>query len=68
MQINLPEEAEHQSVAAGYASVEQYIHSLVARDRERLAIQEGIQAMKQGQTEEFDAFDKNFRQENGLSK
>ena len=68
MEITLPEDAEKQSVAAGFASVEQYIHSLVRRDRERLAIEEGIVAMKEGKVRGFDDFDREFRQRHGLAE
>ncbi len=68
MEITLPEDAEQQSVAAGFASVEQYIHSLVCRDRERLAIEEGIAAMKEGKVQNFDDFDREFRKRHGLAE
>ena len=67
MQIDLPDDAEKQSIAAGFASVEQYILSLVDRDRERLAIEEGLEAMRQGCVEKFDDFDARFRQQNGIA-
>jgi hypothetical protein len=68
MQISLPEGTECQSLAAGYASVEQYVYSLVQRDRERLAIQEGIDAMKAGRNEDFEQFDREFRQQNQVGE
>ena len=68
MEITLPDDAEHQSVAAGFASVEQYVHSLVLRDRERLAIEEGIAAMKEGKVQDFGDFDREFRERHGLAK
>lgn len=61
MQINLPKETELQSLAAGYASVEMYVHRLVIQDRERLVIEQGIEAMKQGRVRHFDDFDHEFR-------
>ncbi len=67
MQITLPDDAERQSLAAGFASVEQYIHSLVRRDRERLAIEEGITALKEGKVQDFEEFDREFRKRNGLA-
>jgi hypothetical protein len=68
MEISLPDDAEKPSVAAGYASVEQYIHSLVRRDRERLPIEEGIDAMKEGKVQDFDDFDREFRKRHGLAQ
>ena len=67
MQINFTDDAEKQSIAAGFANVEQYILSLLDRDRERLAIEEGLEAMRQGRVEKFDDFDARFRQQNGIA-
>ena len=66
MQISIPEDAQQQSIAAGFASVEQYVLSLVRRDRERLAIEKGIAALKQGQVQDFSDFDSEFRARKGL--
>ena len=68
MQIRLPEDTETQSLAAGYANVEQYVHSLVLRDRERLAIEEGIAAMKEGRVQDFDEFDREFIQNHKIDR
>jgi hypothetical protein len=68
MQITLSEDTEIQSLAAGFASVEQYVHSLVLRDRERIAIEEGIAAMKNGRAQDFDEFDLEFRQKNSIDQ
>lgn len=68
MQIKLPEDTESQSLAAGFASVEQYVHSLVLRDRERLAIEEGISAMKEGRLQDFDEFDRDFRKTHSIDQ
>ena len=68
MQITLPDDARQLSLAAGYASVEQYILSLVQRDRERLAIEEGITALKEGMAQDFSEFDRQFREQNSLSE
>jgi len=68
MQITLPEDTEARSLAAGYASVEQYVHSLVLRDRERIAIEEGISAMKDRRVQDFDDFDREFCQIHSLDQ
>jgi hypothetical protein len=68
MQITLSEDTEIQSLAAGFASVEQYIHSLVLRDRERIAIEEGIASMKDGRVQDFDNFDRDFRQKHSIDQ
>lgn len=68
MQITLPEDTETQSLAAGYANVEQYVHSLVMRDRERLAIEEGIAALKDGRVQDFDDFDREFEKKHNIGQ
>ena len=55
-----------QAAAAGYASVEHYLQSLIERDAERLAIQEGLEAAREGRVRPFDEFDREFRERHGL--
>ena len=65
---SIDEHALHQQAAtAGFASPELYIQSLLERDAERLAIQEGIDAYKAGRHRPFEEFDREFRQRNGLA-
>ncbi len=47
MQINLPDDPRIQGLAAaaGYASVEDYVFNLIERDTERIAIEQGLDAM-----------------------
>ncbi|WP_425396690.1 hypothetical protein [Aeoliella sp.] len=52
---------QQQATAAGYASVETYLQILVERDRERLAIAEGVEAMRSGRVRPFEEFDREFR-------
>lgn len=68
MQIEIPDRCNPQSqaIAAGFASVEDYIVSLLDRDAERAAIQEGIDAMQAGRVRPFEEFDREFRQQHGL--
>lgn len=66
MQINIPEDTQQLSLAAGFANVDQFVNSLICKERERLAIQAGIDAMDAGQTADFDDFDREFREKNGL--
>ena len=68
MQIQLPDDTEQLSLAAGFASVDQFVNDLVRKERERLAIQEGINAMEAGQVVDFDDFDREFRDKNGLKQ
>jgi predicted transcriptional regulator len=69
MQIEIPDhcEAEKQAIAAGFASVEQYVVALLDRDAERAAIQEGLDAMKAGRFRPFEDFDREFRQMHNLA-
>jgi hypothetical protein len=39
MEIQLPDGTEQLSLVAGFASVDQFIHNLLRKERERLAIQ-----------------------------
>lgn len=55
-----------QAAAAGFADVALYIQTLLDRDAERLAIQEGLDAMREGRHRPFSEFDREFRAENGL--
>jgi hypothetical protein len=55
-----------QAVAAGFASVQLYLQSLVEGDAERLAIQEGLDAIAAGEVSSFEDFDREFRQRNGI--
>ena len=58
---------QSQAVAAGFADVALYIQSLLDRDAERLAIQDGINAWREGRHRPFAEFDREFRERNGLS-
>jgi hypothetical protein len=66
MQIEIPDTTQQQSIAAGFADVEQYIFSLVERDRERLAIQTGLDSLATGQVNSFEEFDREFRLRHNL--
>ena len=44
------------------------LDALDERNRERRAIQEGIDAWRAGDTQELDAFDAEFRAKNGIGK
>lgn len=66
MQVKVPEDTQQLSVAAGFADVDQFVNSLLRKERERLAIQAGIDAMDAGQVVDFADFDREFREKNGL--
>ena len=69
MQIEIPDDfnVQAQAAAAGFASVDEYVAMLLERDAERVAISEGLQAMKEGRMRPFDEFDREFRQRHGLA-
>lgn len=66
IEISDSRNVQAQAVAAGFASVKDYISVLLDRDAERVAILEGLQAMKQGQVRSFEDFDLDFRKNNRL--
>ena len=66
MQIQIPDDTKQLSIAAGFANVDQFVNSLLCKERERLAIQAGIDAMDAGQVTDFADFDRDFREKNGL--
>ena len=66
MQIQLPDDTHELSIAAGFATVDQFISELLRKERERQAIQEGIDAMDAAHVSRFAEFDREFRVKNGL--
>ncbi|MDZ4658412.1 MAG: hypothetical protein SH868_12610 [Bythopirellula sp.] len=69
MQISIPDNVNlpDQAVAAGFANVEAYVFHLIERDTERMAIQEGLDAVRQGRTRPFAEFDAEFRKKYGIA-
>lgn len=75
MQIELPQEiverVQKRAAAADGATeadvIRQALDSLDWHDHERQAIQEGIDAWRAGEVQDFDAFDAEFRAKNGIS-
>ncbi|QDU57865.1 hypothetical protein [Aeoliella mucimassa] len=68
MQIHIDDSfnLSSQATAAGFASVNHYIQHLLDRDRERLAIQEGLDDVKHGRTQDLEDFDRDFREKNSI--
>jgi hypothetical protein len=68
MTIELPNDRDvrSQAIAAGFSTVEEYVVALIDRDAERVAIQEGIDAMRLGQGRPFEEFDAELRREFGF--
>jgi len=69
MQIEIPDSrnVREQAVAAGFASIEEYVVTLLDRDAQRVAIQAGLDAMKAERMRPFEEFDREFRQQNNLN-
>jgi predicted transcriptional regulator len=74
MQIELPQDIiervqKRAAAASGVSEIEvirQALDSLDWQDQERKAIQEGIEAWRAGDTQDFDKFDADFRDKNGI--
>jgi predicted transcriptional regulator len=68
MMIELPSDRDIQSqaIAAGFASVEDYVRTLLDRDAERVAIQEGIDDMNAGRMQPWEEVDAEIRREFGV--
>lgn len=69
MQINLDTDRDikSQAIAAGFATVEDYMMTLLDRDAERLAIQEGIEDMNAGRMQPWAEADAEIRKEVGFA-
>ncbi len=75
MQIHLPqdlfERVQQRTIAVSGVTeadvIRKALDLLDRSDLERQAIQEGIDAWRAGDVQEFDAFDREFRAKNGIS-
>jgi len=69
MMINLDTDRDikSQAIAAGFATIEDYMMTLLDRDAERLAIQEGINDMNAGRMQPWDEVDAEIRREFGFA-
>lgn len=61
MQVTLPDEVEAHAVAAGFRSAEDYVLSLVEKDAERLAIEEGLAAVRRGEVRDWEDVKQDLR-------
>lgn len=68
MQIQLNDQAQTQSIAAGFVSVQEYVHSLLSKDRDRLAIRKGYEDVQAGRLRPFAEFDAEMRKKLGISE
>jgi hypothetical protein len=69
MQITIPDNVNlpGQAAAAGFANIEAYVFHLIERDTERIAIQEGPDAVRQGRKRPFAEFKAEFREKHGIA-
>ena len=64
MQIEIPDAAKDQAFAAGFASVEEYVHMLLEKDSDRVAILQGLETGSDGRQKFFPEFVRQFRENN----
>jgi predicted transcriptional regulator len=69
MLIELPNDRdiEAQATSAGFSSVEAYVRTLIDRDAERVAIQEGIDAMNAGDMQPWEEVKQELQNQFGLN-
>lgn len=69
MQIEINNEAlaQQAATAAGFPNVEVFVNSLIKRESDLLAINEGLADAAAGNVRSFDEFDKEFREANGFA-
>ncbi len=66
IEISDPKAVEEQALAAGFATVSDYVITLLDRDAERMAIQRGLNDWKAGHVRPFAEFDAELRAELGF--
>lgn len=66
MQIEIENDAVEQALAAGFATPELYVTSLLERDAERIAIQRGVNDWKAGRFQTLEEVDRELRAEFGF--
>lgn len=66
IELKLREEETRQHLEAGFATMEEYLYSLLAKDRDHLAILPGSADVEAGRMRPFDEFDAEFRQKHGI--
>jgi predicted transcriptional regulator len=66
IELDTDRDIQSQAIAAGFATVEDYVLSLLDRDAERVAIQQGIDDMNAGRMQPFEEVDAEIRTEFGF--
>lgn len=67
IEVRLGEDTKIQSTEAGYTDVQEYVLSLIERDRIRLACQKALQEVEAGEARPFDTFDAEFRKKHQIT-
>jgi hypothetical protein len=67
IELQTDRDLKAQAAAAGFSTVEDYLLSLIDRDAERVAIQEGIDAMRAGDMRPLEEFDAELRRKFGFA-
>lgn len=60
------ETVKQQAIVAGFDHVEEYVVQLIERDRERLAILQGLEEARAGKSRPLAEFDEEFRQRHAI--
>lgn len=58
--LEIDERIKRQCTEAGFATVEEYLYSLLIQDGERLSIERGLADVKEGRLRTFAEFDSEF--------
>jgi predicted transcriptional regulator len=66
IELHTDRDIKSQANAAGFATVEDYVMTLLDRDAERVAIQEGIDDMNAGRMQPWEEVDAEIRREFGF--
>jgi hypothetical protein len=67
IKLDTDRDIKSQAIAAGFATVEHYVMTLLDRDAERVAIREAIEEMNAGQMRPFEEFDAELRRKYGFA-
>jgi hypothetical protein len=67
IQLPIDRDIQGQAIAAGFSTIEEYVAALLDRDAERVAIQEGIDAMRRGEMRPLEEVEMEIRREFGFA-
>ena len=67
MEIQIDDQARSQSIAAGFVNVQEYVNSLLSKDRDRIEIRKGYEDVQAGRLRPFAEFDAEMRKKLGMA-